>query len=162
MSDNKYLALRLRIEDELKPLENTIKIIDNLLKQKDTLPEIVLIPALASYVTDFYNGCERISKPVVIYLDKNRHRSKERYLDLLKQVAKPGGNNRPPLWNITLVLELDKYRKFRHLERHIYKFELKPKKVIKLAQNVNTTFQKIEHSVVVFCLWLEEQAKLSI
>jgi predicted nucleotidyltransferase len=160
MSDNKYLALKSRIEDELKPLENTIQTINDLLKQKDTLPEVALIPALASYVADFYNGCERISERVAVYLDGSIPKTKEWHLDLLKQVAEPGGDNRPPLWNGALLLELDEYRKFRHLERHIYKIELKPKKVIKLAENIKPTFQKIKQSVTVFSQWLEERAKL--
>lgn len=159
MSDNKYLALKSRIEDELKPLENTIQTIKDLLQQKDTLPEVALIPALASYIADFYNGCERISERVAVYLDGSIPKSKEWHLELLKQVAEPGGDNRPPLWNGALLLELDEYRKFRHLERHIYKIELKPKKVIKLAENIEPTFQKIKQSVAVFSQWLEKRAK---
>lgn len=162
MSDNKYLALKSRIEDELKPLENTIQTIEDLLQQKDTLPEVALIPALASYVADFYNGCERISERVAVYLDGSIPKTKEWHLDLLKQVAEPGGDNRPPLWSGALLLKLNEYRKFRRLERHIYKIELKPEKVIKLAKNIEPTFQKIKQSVAVFSQWLEKQAKLSI
>lgn len=160
ISDNKYLALKSRIEDELKPLEATIQTIHQVFAQMEGVADIIVAPALASYVADFYNGCERISERVAVYLDGSIPKTKEWHLDLLKQVAEPGGDNRPPFWSGALLLELDEYRKFRHLERHIYKIELKSEKVIKLARNIEPTFQKIEQSVAVFSQWLEKQANL--
>lgn len=159
MSENKYFALKIRIEDEINSIEGTIQTITDLLKQKDTIPEVALIPALASYIADFYSGCERISKRVVVYLDGGSPTSKDWHLELLKQVAEPGGNNRPPLWSGALLLELDEYRKFRHLERHIYKIELKPNRVIALAESVEPVFSKIKSAVALFYQWLEQQAE---
>jgi predicted nucleotidyltransferase len=159
MSDNKYLALKSRIEDEMKSIEDTIQTITDLLKQKDTIPQVALIPALASYVADFYTGCERISERVAVYLDGGLPTSKDWHQELLKQVAESGGDNRPPLWSGALLLELDEYRKFRHLERHIYKIELKPDRVIILAKNVKPVFDKIKSSVERFYSWLDKQAE---
>jgi predicted nucleotidyltransferase len=159
MPDNKYLALKLRIEDELKSVEDTIKTITDLLKQKDTIPEVALIPALASYIADFYTGCEKISERVAVYLDGGLPTSKDWHQELLKQVAETGGSNRPPLWSGALLLELDEYRRFRHLERHIYKIQLKPARVIALAANVETVFKKIKSAVASFEQWLEQQAE---
>jgi predicted nucleotidyltransferase len=159
MPKNKYLALKTRIEDELNSIEDTIQTITDLLKQKDTIPEVALIPALASYIADFYSGCERISERVVVYLDDGLPTSKDWHFELLKQVAEAGGNNRPPLWNGALLLELDEYRKFRHLETHIYKIELKPARVIALAENVEPVFKKIKSSVDIFGSWLDKQAE---
>jgi hypothetical protein len=81
------------------------------------------------------------------------------HFELLKQVAEPGENNRPPLWSGALLLKLDEYRKFRHLERHIYKIELQPKRVITLAENVEPVFNKIQLAVTKFSQWLEQQVK---
>ena len=69
MPDSKYLALKSHIADEVKYLEDTIQTVTSLLNQKETIPEVALIPALASYIADFYTGCERISKRVAVYLD---------------------------------------------------------------------------------------------
>jgi hypothetical protein len=159
MPENKYLALKTRIEDELKSLENTIATIKEALQQMEGVSEIFVAPALASYVADFYSGCERISERVAVYLDGGLPKSKDWHFELLKQVAEPGGNNRPPLWSGALLLELDEYRKFRHLERHIYKIELQPERVIILAENVEPVFNKIKSSVDIFCNWLEQQAE---
>ena len=160
MPENKYLALKARIEDEMKSIENTISTINKVFEQMEGVSDIIIAPALASYIADFYSGCEKISERVAVYLDGGLPRGKDWHLELLKQVAEPGGNNRPPLWSGALLLELDEYRKFRHLERHIYKIELKADKVIALAENVEPVFSKIKLSVALFNQWLQKQAEL--
>lgn len=160
--DNKYLALKSRIEDELKSLEDTISTINKVFEQMEGVSDLIVAPALASYIADFYNGCERISERVAVYLDGGLPKGKDWHFELLKQVAEPGGNNRPPLWSGSLLLELDEYRKFRHLERHIYKIELKPDKVMALAENAEPVLNKIKSAVGKFYQWLEQQAKLDL
>jgi predicted nucleotidyltransferase len=159
MPDNQYLALKYRIEDELIVLENNIKALQEALEQANTVPEIFVAPTLASFIADFYTGCEKISERVAVYLDGGLPTSKDWHQELLKQLAEPGGYNRPSLWSGALLLELDEYRKFRHLERHIYKIELKPDRVLILAQNVEPVFQKVKYSVDIFCSWLDKQAE---
>jgi hypothetical protein len=129
------------------------------LEQANTVPEIFVAPTLASFIADFYTGCEKISERVAVYLDGGLPTSKDWHQELLKQLAEPGGYNRPSLWSGALLLELDEYRKFRHLERHIYKIELKPDRVLILAQNVEPVFQKVKYSVDIFCSWLDKQAE---
>ena len=123
MPENKYLALKIHIEDEMRSLEDTVK----------------------------------ISERVAVYLDGGIPKSKDWHFELLKQVAEPGGDNRPPLWSGALLLELSEYRKFRHLTRHIYKVELRAERVIALAQNVPAIFNQIKLAVATFSLWLEEK-----
>lgn len=160
MPDNKYLALKSRIDDELKSIEDTISTIHKVFEQMEGVSDIIVAPALASYIADFYTGCEKISERVAVYLDGGLPKTKDWHQELLKQVAEPGGDNRPPLWSGSLLLELDEYRKFRHLERHIYKIELKADKVIALAEGIEPVFSKIKLAVAVFYQWLEKQAEL--
>jgi predicted nucleotidyltransferase len=158
MSDNKYLALKSRLEDEMIALENNVEKLMMLLEQAETIPEIALTPALASYIADFYTGCERISERVAVTFDDGLPRSDNWHQELLKQVAEWGGDNRPPLWSGSLLLELDEYRKFRHLARHIYNIELKLDKVLALAQNVQPVLTKIKQAISLFNDWLDQQA----
>ena len=160
MPKNKYLALKIRIEDELISLKDTIQKIAELLQQQDAIPEVALIPALASYVADFYSGSERIGERVAVYLDGGLPKKEDWHLELLKQLAEPGiDNSRPPLCRGALLLELDEYRKFRYLERHIYKIELKPELVIVLAQNVESVFERMQSAISDFIQWLKQQAE---
>ncbi len=160
MPENKYLALKIRIEDEMKSLEDTISTIKKVLAEKSEVSDLFVAPALASYIADFYSGCERISERVAVYLDGGLPKTQDWHLELLKQVAEPGGNDRPPLWSGALLLELDEYRKFRYLTRHIYKIDLKPTQVITLGENVELVFNKIKSAVEIFLQWLEEQAQI--
>ena len=162
MPENKYLALKIRIEDEMKSLEDTISTIKKVLEESSGVSDIFVAPALASYIADFYSGCERISERVAVYLDGGLPKTQDWHLELLKQVAEPGGNARPPLWSGALLLELDEYRKFRHLTRHIYKIDLKPSQVITLGENVEPVFNKIKSAVAIFLQWLEGQAQLGL
>ena len=159
MPKNKYLALKTRIEDEMLSIEQNIETLTKALAQAQNIDEIIIIPALASYLADFYTGCEYISERVAVELDGGLPKGENWHELLLRQVADKGVENRPALWSGSLLLELDEYRKFRHLVRHIYNVRLKPARVLKLAQNVQPVFKKIEEAIAVFNQWLENKAK---
>ncbi|MGK7933257.1 MAG: hypothetical protein AB4041_17755 [Microcystaceae cyanobacterium] len=65
---------------------------------------------------------------------------------------------RPPLWKGSLLLDLDEYRKFRHLNRHNYNFKLQADKVLVLAQRVNPVANQVKIAVTQFNQWLMQQA----
>ena len=156
--DNKYLALQLRIQDELISLENNVQSLQKALEQVNEVPDLFVAPTLASFIADFYTGCERISERVAVYLDEGLPDGDNWHQKLLKQMAEPGDNKRPPLWSGSLLLDLDEYRKFRHLARHIYQIELKAERVIALAENIESVFLKINQAVNNFNQWLQRQS----
>ena len=163
MPTDQYLALKTHIDDEMAALERLINVLITLLDQADTIPEIALIPALASYITDFYMGCERISERVVIALDGGIPEGSNWHEQLLRQVADSreadlGEKRRPPLWQGSLLLDLNEYRKFRHFDRHRYKLELKNDRVLDLAHQVQPTYQKIRQAIADFNQWLIQQS----
>jgi predicted nucleotidyltransferase len=157
MPKDKYLALKCRLEDEIIALDRNGEVLMTVLAQAEAVPEIIVIPALAGYIADFYTGCEHLSERVAVALDGGLPKGENWHEMLLRQVAEAGGDNRPPLWSGSLLLELDEYRKFRHLVRHTYQIELKPDPVLKLARNVQPTLVKIRQAIGVFNQWLETQ-----
>jgi hypothetical protein len=159
MSDNKYLALKSRLEDETIALESNVETLQKALERVQSVPEMFVTPTLASYIADFYTGCERISERVAVTLDGGLPRGENWHQELLKQIAESGGDNRPPLWSGSLLLELDEYRKFRHLARHIYNIELKPERVLALARNVQPVLAKVKQAIALFNEWLDNQVK---
>jgi predicted nucleotidyltransferase len=157
MPENKYLALKSRLEDEMTALDRNVQKLREILAQAETIPEIALTPALASYIADFYTGCERLSERVAVALDGGLPTGENWHEMLLRQVADPGVDNRPPLWRGSLLLELDEYRKFRHLVRHKYNVELQAERVRELAENVQSVWAKIQEAIDRFNQWLEER-----
>jgi hypothetical protein len=134
---------KVQIRDEIVMLERTFNALMSVLAQVDTILEIALFPALLAHIKDFSTGCERIST-----FHKQR----------LRQVADQGSKDRPPLWQGSLLLELDEYRKFRHLDRHRYKLELQLSRVLELAHQVQQSYPKIQQDLAQFSRWLEQQA----
>ncbi len=161
MSDNKYLALKNRLEDEMLAFDETVATLNSLLEQVPNLPEIAATPALASYIVDVYTGCERMSERVAVSLDGGLPTGKNWHEELLRQMAEPGSYNRPPLWQGSLLLELDEYRKFRHLVRHNYQVKLKAAQVLNLANKVIATSKKVKEAITKFNLWLETKATVA-
>ena len=157
MSDNKFLDLKLRIEDEMSSLEVTVDTLKELLPQQNTIPEVAFIPAIASYVVDFYTGCERISERVAVYLDGGIPNSRDWHLELLRLMAEPGGCDRPALWSGALLLDLSEYRKFRHLRRHNYDIKLDAERVFELGQQVLSVYEQVKLATAGFGRWLEKK-----
>ncbi len=158
MPNNKYLALKTRLEDEMLAFEENLNTLKSLLEQVSTVPEIAATPALASYIVDVYTGCEKMSERVAVTLDGGLPTGKNWHEQLLRQMADIGGDNRPPLWQGSLLLELDEYRKFRHLVRHSYNVKLQHDKVLILAQKIINSSEKVKKSIEQFNLWLENKA----
>lgn len=158
MSKNKYLALKTRLDEEMLAIEENATTLNSLLDQATTIPEIALTPALAAYITDFYTGCERLSERVAVALDGGLPQGENWHEQLLNQMADTGGDNRPPLWQGSLLLELDEYRKFRHLTRHNYQVKLKSDRVLELAQKVELVINKVRGAIGKFNHWLTQKA----
>lgn len=158
MPDNKYLALKERLDLELIALERTVSTLETVLEQAGTISEIFVTPTLASYIADFYMGCEHISERVAVSLDGGLPQGDNWHEALLCQVADRGGDDRPALWSRSLLVQLDEYRRFRHLVHHRYSTELKAESVLALAKLVPPTLANIRQAVRVFKQWLENRA----
>ena len=158
MPENQYLALKTLIEGEMIFLKETIDRIHQILPQVGSVSDIIIVPALAGYISDFYNGCERISERVAIMLDGRLPNGENWHQQLLEQMAEPGGCKRPPLWQGALLLQLNDYRSFRHVERHRYRIELQKDRVFALAEDTLAVFERIQTAVEHFNQWLDQQA----
>jgi predicted nucleotidyltransferase len=158
MSDNPYLALKERLETEMIALNETVNTLSSLLEQASSVPQAFVTPTLASYITDFYTSCERLSERVAISWDGGLPKGDNWHEQLLYQVSNTRIKGRPPLWQDSLLLDLDEYRKFPHLNRHNYNFKLQADKVLELAQKVDSVASKVKLAVNQFNQWLIQQA----
>ncbi|NET35266.1 MAG: nucleotidyltransferase domain-containing protein [Cyanothece sp. SIO1E1] len=158
MPNNKYLALKARLEDELTALERDTKALGKALKRAQPTLEEYDIRALASYVNDVYKRLERMSERVVVTLDGKLPQGDNWHQALLYQVAESGSDGRPPLWSRSLLLDLDEYRKFRHLVHHKYGEELRANRVVTLAELAPSIFVQVGQALASLSEWLLERA----
>jgi predicted nucleotidyltransferase len=159
MPDDVYLALKTRLEDEMVSLERIGQGVETALKRTEEHPDEFAIRALASYVEDFYKGCERICERVAVTLDSGLPQGERWHQVLLGQMGEPGGKGRPRLFDSSLLLELDEYWRFRHRVRHIYGYELEAERLLALAREVRSVLERVGAAVATFNAWLEEQAR---
>jgi predicted nucleotidyltransferase len=159
MPDNTFLVLKEHLTDELLALEQTITALARALQQVSSVPEDFAVRTLASYVMDFYRRCERMSERVAVTLDGGLPQGKNWHQALLRQVAEPRGETRPALWSGPLLLDLDAYRRFRHVVHHKYGDDLHPDYVLELAEMAADMMPKIREAIARFNEWLEQQGQ---
>jgi len=158
MPPNPHLALNSRLQDELKSLARIVAGLQNALERAGATPDEFAARALASYIDDFYKGCERICERVAVTLDDGVPAGERWHQQLLNQMGEPGGHGRPPLFDASLLWELDEYRRFRHRVRHLYGYELEIERVLKLAQDISSLFIRVRQAVERLGRWLSDQA----
>ncbi|MEL7334464.1 MAG: nucleotidyltransferase domain-containing protein, partial [Cyanobacteria bacterium J06560_2] len=139
-------------------IEKTIDTLNQVLEQSTTVAEIIVIPAIAAYVEDFYSGCERLAERVAVAFDGGLPQGKNWHQQLLQKMGESDRSNRPSLWDQPLLSKLDAYRSFRHRVRHLYNIDLDSEKVLLLARQVPELFEEIKEAVEQFNEWLVQQA----
>jgi predicted nucleotidyltransferase len=159
MPEEPHLALQARLDDELIGLERIMQGLELALDRAKEVGDEFATRALASYVDDFYKGCERFCERVAVALDGGLPQGARWHQVLLGHMGEPGGKGRPPLFSGSLLLDLDEYRRFRHRVRHIYGYELEAERVLTLARGVKSMLERVKTSVVAFHRWLEGQAR---
>jgi predicted nucleotidyltransferase len=161
MPESPYLALNIRLDDELIGLERIAEGLERALERAGEAPDEFAMRALASYVDDFYKGCERLCERVAVALDGGLPQGEGWHQVFLGQMGEPGGHGRPPVFSGSLLLDLDEYRRFRHRVRHIYSYELEAVRVLTLGRGVKSLLERVKTSVAAFNRWLEGQAERS-
>jgi predicted nucleotidyltransferase len=159
MPTNPYLALKVRIEEEMVAMEETTHTLKTLLEQAENIPRIALIPAIATYIVDFCTGCERIGERVAVSLDGGLPKGDDWHQQLLRQMANQEVQHRPVLWPKELGQILDDYRKFRHVARHVYNTKLDPARVMVLAEAIPSVEVQVKSALQNFNQWLVQKAK---
>lgn len=157
MPTHPYLALKAHLQDEVIALAKTTDAITVALAKLATVPEDFATRTLASYINDFYRRCERMSERVAVTLDGGLPSGVNWHQALLRQVAE-ANSVRPPLWTGALLLDLDEYRKFRHILHHKYGDELRPDYVASLAELAPVMAVGVQAAIAQFNQWLGQIA----
>ena len=159
MPTNPYLALKVSIKQEMIAMEETINTLNTLLEQAEIIPRIALIPAIATYLVDFFSGCEKISERVAVSLEGGLPKGDNWHQKLLLQMTDTTVMHRPVLFSPQIGFILDDYRKFRHVARHVYNIKLDPTKVLDLAKAIPSVAVQVRSAVQVFNQWLIQQSE---
>ncbi len=150
------LLVEARIQEEM---ENVRLLVDSL-KQRGLFPlkeagkallrDDYLLRAVASVLLDYYTVAENIFKEVAKVIDGKVPEGQDWHKELLVQMKLNISGIRPPVLSKDTFRQLDEYRRFRHLVRHLYGFNLLPDKVETLLENLPEINKSLKRDLTCF------------
>lgn len=152
-----FLLIEARIQEEK---ENFTLLIDSLKKRglfpltekgKTLLADNFMLRAVASVLLDYYTAAENIFKEVAKAIDGKVPEGQDWHKELLVQMKLNIPGIRPPVLSRDTFSQLDEYRRFRHLVRHLYGFNLLPEKVESLLKSLPGINESLKKDLNNFC-----------
>jgi predicted nucleotidyltransferase len=139
MPEEPLLALKELVEDELVALERIVNAVQEGVGSLEEPPSQFAMQALASYLHQFYTGCERILERIAVTVDGGLPGGAFSHANLLAQMAQELPGIRPAILNGALWLRLQDYLAFRHFFRHAYGYTLDWTKLRPLVTSLSET-----------------------
>ena len=137
-------------------LLNESQILQDLCRIKK--PDFIELSAAAMVLHSFYNGIENIILMIAKNYDEKLPSGNNWHMELLEKASVQIGD-RKIIINNELKNQLEEYRKFRHILRHIYNYKLNWTMMEGIMNNMNSIWSKIKDDLSKF-LETEEEPRL--
>ena len=156
-----YQEIADRIRSEIKDLERLIQKAQHTWSHIHKLPDDqdVYLDSVALNLHGFYSGLERLFELIARHVDRDLPTGEYWHRKLLLQMAQDLPDIRPAVISSESVSSLDEVRRFRHLVRNVYTFNLDPEKMESLIAILPDLFPQIKAELLSFSDFLEELAK---
>lgn len=157
---NRKEVLRFKAEilEELDNIERIVSIIEKRKRdmKKHYIETDVYLDSLVHNIENFYMGIEEIFKRIAIFTGEGIPDGSRWHSGLIKGMARDIPGVRPSVIEQETKNLLDEYRKFRHLVRNIYTFNIIPEKVMKLARCITKVFNAFKKNINDFLNFIEK------
>ena len=153
-----YEVLVERIRGEVSDLENVVKRASMAWTQCKKLSneQAVYLDSVALNLHGIYSGLERIFELIAKHVDESIPSGDLWHRDLLKQMAKEYKDLRPAVISGDSYSYLDELRRFRHLVRNVYTFNLVPEKVEPIVSDLPSLWSTVRAEVLSFADFLNQ------
>jgi predicted nucleotidyltransferase len=148
MAEDPVHDLQELVEDELAALRHLVQAMQAGLGLLEEPPSPFALQALASYLHQFYTGCERILERIAVAVDGG----------LLAQLARELSGVRPAVLNEALWLRLQDYLAFRHFFRHADGYTLEWTRLRPLVTGMADTLTDLQGQLRAFFAALRRDA----
>jgi hypothetical protein len=159
-----YRELAERIRGEVLDLEQLIERVLRSWKDGERLPEQqdIYVDSVALNLHGFYSGLERLFELIARHVDRDIELATGEtwHQDLLQRMTKDI-QERPAVISIDSASALDELRRFRHLVRNIYTFNLVPEKIKPLVSSLPELWLRLRAELLAFADFLEDVAQAS-
>lgn len=156
-----YEELAERIRGEVSDLDRLVQRvlwawnrIDKVREEQD-----VYLDSIALNLHGFYSGIERLFELVARHLDQDFPVGETWHRDLLKRMGNEVENVRPAVLSAEIVSSLDELRRFRHLVRNVYTFNLLPGKIKPLISGLPQLWSRVQAELLAFADFLADLAQ---
>jgi len=124
--------------------------------QKRFRGQQVYLDSVALNLHAFYTGVERLFELIARRVDHTLPTGETWHRDLLKQMGKDIPGIRPAVIDKESALDLDDFRRFRHLVQNIYTFNLVPDKMMNLIQTLPDLWAGLRAELLAFAEFLDD------
>jgi hypothetical protein len=156
----RYAVLASRIRQDLAEIERVVDRAEQALAAagEGGPHQGLFLDSAALSLHGCYSGVERLLEQIASTVDRSVPSTHDWHRELLRQmtVAVPG--LRPHVLSQGTVTALDRYRRFRHVVRNVYGFDLDPEPVQQLATNLRAVFDQVSAELQAFADYLDTVA----
>jgi len=155
-------ALAGRIRRELEDIDLLVVRTTGLLELALRYKHFEILDGAALNLHGFYAAIERIFEDIVQEMDKTSFDGKDWHRKLLMQMTAEIPGIRPPVIGKPVYVCLDEYLRFRHVVRNIYTYNLNPKRVQELVEDLPGCAEAVKAQLIKFSdflvdtSWVEE------
>ena len=149
-----YVSLSRRIRKDLVNIEQSVTRAQAAWQKYEETQDDFLLDSIALNLHGFYSGIEKLFERIAKGLDNQLPGGNSWHRALLEQMVVEVAGIRPKVISESVLARLDEYRRFRHVVRNVYGFELEPEKLKILENRSIRTYTQIENDLVAFSRWL--------
>ena len=149
-------TLAARIRRELADIERVAGLAER--RCKKALLDADYLGSVALDLHGFYQGVERLLELVAKTLDGALPSGEDWRRQLLKQMSSEVATVRPAVVSAETKACLGRLRRFRHVARNVYAFNLVPDKLEPLLLDLPRTARRVHRDLEAFAVFLERAA----
>lgn len=159
-----YRELAERIQGQVPDLERLVQRVLHAWEggQRSPDQQDVYLDSVALNLHGFYSGVERLFELIARHVDRDLDLATGEtwHQDLLQRMTKDI-QERPALIGGESASTLDELRRFRHLVRNVYTFNLVPEKMDPLVSSLPELWPRLRAELLAFADFLEDVAQAS-
>ena len=121
-----------------------------------TADQDIYLDSVALNLQGFYTGLKRLFELIARHMDQNVPSGETWHRDLLQGMSLDLPDVRPAVISRDVALELDAFRRFRHLVRNVYAANLLPNKMEGLMTVLPGLWSRLRDELMIFASFLEQ------
>lgn len=104
----------------------------------------------------YYTGLERVFEDIGRTVDQSIPSGPEWHQQLLLQMSTAIEETRPAVISRATKQDLEQFRGFRHVVRHLYSYQLRPERVAELLGRLRQSYAEVQRELLAFAAALED------